>query len=127
MSDMGPIFFYIFGMMVLVPLIRTIVAVFEAFKDAKRQVETYDQQQLQQIQYAPKPKPVPDRSRPPASLSLERRSKPRSVLNGCGRMTPEQQKEYNELRDVRDRIMSFGIEGLKHRDKKILRKYNIIR
>lgn len=127
MSDMGPIFFYIFGMTVLVPLIKMVVTIFEAFKDVKRQVEAYDRQQLQQVQYAPKPKPVPDRSRPPAPLPLERRSRPRSVLNGCSRMTPEQQKEYNELRDVRDRIMSFGIEGLKYRDKKILKKYNIIR
>lgn len=127
MSDMEPIFFYIFGMIVLVPLIEMVVAIFRAFKDAKRQVEAYDQQQLQQIQCAPKLKPVPDRSHLPAPLPLGRRSKPRSVLNGYGRMTPEQQKEYNELRDVRDRIMSFGIEGLKHRDKKILKKYNIIR
>lgn len=127
MSDMEPIFFYIFGMVVLVPLIKMIVAIFEAFKDIKKQVEVEDQQQLQQIRYASKPKPVFDRSRPPAPLPLERYSKPKSVLNGCGRMTPEQQKEYNELRDVRDRIMSFGIEGLRHRDKKILKKYNIIR
>lgn len=42
------------------------------------------------------------------------------------RMTDEEQKQYNELRDIRDKIMSFGINGLNRRDKKKLKKYNIL-